>query len=354
MVKVKTDLTGKRIKNSMLTVIRQAEDFIDPKSGQHIAQWLCQCDCGSEPITVRQNNLIRKNPQKSCGCIKSEVAIANLGEQRKNNKIDDSRDYGVAWTTNTNKEFYFDLEDIDVVKEYAWREGWDQNGYHYVCTSVHDGNKCNIIKLCKVITGFDYCEHKDRDPFNNRKENLRPATHKTNMQNKSMYKNNTSGFTGVSWNKKQQAWQAYIRSNGKNNFLGYFDDFDDAVLARLRGEAKYFDPNFAPHRELFKQYNIDVSAVKKEPPKLVVSNNTSGVTGVMYSKAHKKWYAQIRYNNKRESSTYYLNKNDAVVARLKLELKYYGYDKAPQRHLFEQYGIEYNSEEQIKGGDSNE
>ena len=317
MVKVKTDLTGKRIKNSMLTVIRQAEDFIDPKSGQHIAQWLCQCDCGSEPITVRQNNLIRKNPQKSCGCIKSEVAIVNLGEQRKNNKIDDSGDYGVAWTTNTNKEFYFDLEDIDVIKEYAWREGWDQNGYHYVCTSVHDGNKCNVIKLCKVITGFDYCEHKDRDPFNNKKENLRPATHKTNM-------------------------------------LGYFDDFDDAVLARLKGEAKYFDPNFAPHRELFKQYNIDVSAIKKEPPKLVVSNNTSGVTGVMYNKANKKWYAQIRYNNKRESSTYYLNKNDAVVARLKLELKYYGYDKAPQRHLFEQYGIEYNSEEQIKGGDSNE
>ena len=29
-----------------------------------------------------------------------------------------SNDYGVGYTTNTNKEFYFDLEDYDLIKEY--------------------------------------------------------------------------------------------------------------------------------------------------------------------------------------------------------------------------------------------
>jgi hypothetical protein len=34
----------------------------------------------------------------------------------------------------------------------------------------------------------------------------------------------------------------------------------------------------------------------------------------------------------------YLNKKDAIVARLQAEAKYYG-EFAPQQHLYEQYGI---------------
>lgn len=346
MVKVKNDLTGKRIENSMLTVIKQAEDFIDPKTGHHIARWWCQCSCGSDPIIVRHNNLIRKHPQKSCGCIKTNVAIKNGQKNRKKNNINVDGTYGIGLTTNTNKEFYFDLEDVDIVKKHSWREGWDPNGYHYVCTSIHDGDKCYVVKLCKVITGFDYCEHNDRDPFNNRKSNLRYASHESNMQNKSIYKNNTSGFTGVRWDGRSCKWSAYIRVKNKNHHLGYFNNFNDAVVARLKGEAKFFDVEFAPHRDLFESYGIDVEKVKNEPESTTCANNTSGVTGVMYSKANKKWYAQIRCNNKRESSTYYINKEDAIVARLNLEIKYYGYDNAPQRHLFEQYKIN------VEGGDS--
>ena len=34
-----------------------------------------------------------------------------------------------------------------------------------------------------------------------------------------------------------------------------------------------------------------------------------------------------------------MNKHDAIIARLKAELEYYGINFAPQRHLFEEYGI---------------
>ena len=41
----------------------------------------------------------------------------------------------------------------------------------------------------------------------------------------------------------------------------------------------------------------------------------------------------------------YVDKDDAIKARLLAEVKYFG-DFAPQRHLFRQYGIEVDNEEQ--------
>ena len=54
MVKVKENLTGQVF--TRLTVIKQAEDYVDPR-GKRSAQWLCQCSCGSDPVVVRQSRL---------------------------------------------------------------------------------------------------------------------------------------------------------------------------------------------------------------------------------------------------------------------------------------------------------
>lgn len=55
-------------------------------------------------------------------------------------------------------------------------------------------------------------------------------------------KNNSSGYKGVCWNKYHNKWQAYIRLHNKRIHLGYFDDIEDAVKARIKGEEKYFEP----------------------------------------------------------------------------------------------------------------
>jgi hypothetical protein len=63
------------------------------------------------------------------------------------------------------------------------------------------------------------------------------------------------------------------------------------------------------------------------------SNNTSGCSGVFFSKQHSKWRAQIRYNNKRIELGLYVNFNDAVKARKDAEEKYFGsfsYDNSLQ------------------------
>lgn len=70
----------------------------------------------------------------------------------------------------------------------------------------------------------------------------------------------------------------------------------------------------------------------------VISTNTSGYTGVYFNDQRQKWESQICINNKTKHLGSYKNKDDAIIVRLKAEKKYYG-EFAPQRHLFEEYGI---------------
>lgn len=74
-------------------------------------------------------------------------------------------------------------------------------------------------------------------------------------------------------------------------------------------------------------------------------NNTSGITGVYYHKKRQAWKATVSMKpTKNHKSTerflgWYKTKEEAIRARLLGELKYYGIEYAPQRHLFEEYGI---------------
>ena len=73
--------------------------------------------------------------------------------------------------------------------------------------------------------------------------------------------------------------------------------------------------------------------------------NNSGIAGVGLDKRRNKWRAFIRLNRKFIWLGEYADKDDAIKARLLAEVKYFG-DFAPQRRLFEQYGIEVDNEEQ--------
>ena len=70
----------------------------------------------------------------------------------------------------------------------------------------------------------------------------------------------------------------------------------------------------------------------------LAKNNKSGVTGVGWCKASNKWYTQIYVNGKLIHLGYFASKEDAIKARLQAEKEYFG-DYAPQKHLYEQYGI---------------
>ena len=82
-------------------------------------------------------------------------------------------------------------------------------------------------------------DHIWHNKLDNRIENLRLVTPVENSKNKSRNKNNISGVTGVSWNKRDNKWTVYIGVNGKNKYLGSFSDFKEAVDVRKHAELKY-------------------------------------------------------------------------------------------------------------------
>lgn len=65
-------------------------------------------------------------------------------------------------------------------------------------------------------------DHIDRNPSNNRFENLRLATAGQNMANTSSRKGSTSKYLGVSWCKKNQKWRSRICKNGVYSYLGNY------------------------------------------------------------------------------------------------------------------------------------
>lgn len=91
----------------------------------------------------------------------------------------------------------------------------------------------------KLLQGM----HRDGDGLNNQDYNLHRGT---NIQNatdrKPMMDNNTSGRKGVSFNKKARTkpWWAFVKVEGKMIWLGNYETFGEAVIAREIGEDKYY------------------------------------------------------------------------------------------------------------------
>jgi hypothetical protein len=93
-------------------------------------------------------------------------------------------------------------------------------------------------------------DHIDGDGLNNRFENLRSVTQPENLKNQKFRRNNKSGHMGVIWNKSAGKWQAQIKSEYKQVYLGTFNDIKDAIAARQAAQARLgFHQNHGQARE---------------------------------------------------------------------------------------------------------
>ena len=81
-------------------------------------------------------------------------------------------------------------------------------------------------------------DHINRNPSDNRWENLREVTHSQNMKNLPIPKTNKSGYKGVSWHAIGKKWQAHIKANGVNYYLGLFNTAEDAAKAYIEASKK--------------------------------------------------------------------------------------------------------------------
>ena len=82
-------------------------------------------------------------------------------------------------------------------------------------------------------------DHINHVRLDNRVVNLRAVSRQDNMRNSSISQANTSGFTGVHWNKALKKWSAAINTNGNDVHLGLFHNLSDAIDARSAANIKY-------------------------------------------------------------------------------------------------------------------
>lgn len=97
--------------------------------------------------------------------------------------------------------------------------------------------------IWKLIYGYDstkFIDHIDRNPLNNRLDNLREATAAENMHNRSINKNNSTGFKGVTYDKFKKKWCAKIYINCSAKWLGFFESPEKAHEAYCAEAKKLF------------------------------------------------------------------------------------------------------------------
>lgn len=151
-----------------------------------------------------------------------------------------------------------DDEDYEKLSKHRWSASYQGKGKHRKVVSVHTNiwdkrrRKWRTVNLQNlIVTAPDgkTPDHIDRNPLNNQKYNLRPATSKQNAANRSKQRTNgngpcTSQYKGVSWNIDCRRW--IVRIAGI--YLGIFYDEKEAARAynkkalELYGEFAHLNP----------------------------------------------------------------------------------------------------------------
>lgn len=219
------DILGQKF--GRLTVVEFAGVRTQP-SGHTRRQWKCVCDCGTENLVILQSSL-RSGNSTSCGCFNKEQAGKSASERFESLSkymIKEYRAFSSAKTRcyNPNVESYADYgaRGITVCDEWLGEDGF----YKFFDALGPSPDKSF---LDRIDPNGNYCP-----------ENCRWVTPSMSGFNKRKTSRNTSGRTGISWSKKMGKWKAYIRCITKEEHLGYFDNFDEAVKVREAAELKYF------------------------------------------------------------------------------------------------------------------
>ena len=83
-------------------------------------------------------------------------------------------------------------------------------------------------------------DHVNGDTLDNQEHNLRDATSTQNQANRGLNRDNTSGYKGVTLDRKRQLWRAQIRCEGKQYDLGRYQTREAAARAYNEAAARLF------------------------------------------------------------------------------------------------------------------
>lgn len=129
-----------------------------------------------------------------------------------------------------------DKEDYTKVQNYYWT--LNHNGYPWSRTQ---GTKIYLYHL--IYETDKLIDHIDRNPLNNKKNNLRIVDYSQNNLNHNTISTSSTGINGVTWDKTKNKWRSRIRFHYKE-YCEYFDNFEEAVQWRKELENKFLNVKF--------------------------------------------------------------------------------------------------------------
>lgn len=158
--------------------------------------------------------------------------------------------YGVTKIHNTYMEiisptygafmFNFDYQDSKKLKELGGN--WFvsiKRGKPYAQHHIGKG----VVELQRFLLDppkGKYVDHINRDTTDNTRKNLRVVSNADNLRNGRIRPNNTSGYKGVWYSKQNKKWNAETLVNYKKIWISGFENFQDALGARVALEHEYW------------------------------------------------------------------------------------------------------------------
>lgn len=125
------------------------------------------------------------------------------------------------------KELYtlVDDSDYEILSQYKWfRLG------SYVAR-MEAGKWILMHRQIMQAPADKHIDHRNGDPLDNRRFNLRICTLAENLRNRTKMVGASSIYKGVSWFKPSKSWRARISVDDSTKIIGYFKNERHAALA---------------------------------------------------------------------------------------------------------------------------
>lgn len=138
-----------------------------------------------------------------------------------------------------------DNADFEVLSKFKWY-ALKVGRRFYAARNIRKPDGTRTIQLLHqfLLPGVPQIDHQDGNGLNDQMHNIRPATHQQNARGFQQKRLGASSkFRGVTWDRKQLKWLAYIKADGKVINLGRFADEANAGRARDIATLKYYGPD---------------------------------------------------------------------------------------------------------------